>query len=120
MLHTAHPTARPGTWRLEHHSLKAGDHVLHVSRVNPRYGRVHREFHPSVFGLTVELDVVWYRDIRHCGHVLWSKVGDGVMLGFLALPALGLFEHFHWAGGIAEGFTSVASVFGFSPGGEGH
>lgn len=120
MLHTAHPSARPGTWRLESHVPRGSEHAVHVSRFHPRMGRVHKEFHPSIFGLVVEIDIVWYRDIRHVCHLLWAKCGDGIAFGFLALPALGLFEHFHWANGIGEGFTSIASVFGYSPGGQGH
>ena len=120
MLHTAHPSARPGTWRLENHLPKGTEHVLHVSRSHPRMGRVHREFHPSVFGLTVEIDIVWYRDIRHTAHRCWVKFGDGVVMGFFALVPLAFFERFHWAEVITKGAVSVASVFGYSPGGMGH
>lgn len=120
MLHTAHPSARPGTWRLERHVPRGDDHALHVSRSHPRMGRIHKEFHPTVFGLIVELDIRWYRDIRHTCHRIWIKCGDGVVLGFLALPALGLFEHFHWSESMIHGFSATANMFGFTPSGEGH
>jgi hypothetical protein len=115
MLHTAHPSARPGTWRLENHNVRNGEHVLHVSRSHPRMGRVHREFHPTVFGLTVEIDVVWYRDLRHTGHVCWARCGDWFMAGLVALVPLAFFEHYHMAGSITEIVT-----FGMFGSGGGH
>jgi hypothetical protein len=102
MLHTSHPSARPGTWRLENHALRNGEHTLHVSRSHHRMGRVHREFHPHVFGLTVEIEVTWYRATTRKIHKAWHETYTGVYLGFLALIGLAFFENYHLAPAIVE------------------
>lgn len=108
-----------GTWRLEHHAEHKGEHVLHCSRFNGRR-RIHTTFAPHVFGLTVEIDVVWYRAVRHTAHMARVKGGDYMLAGIFALVPLAFFERFHWAETITQGFAAIGSVFGYSPGGAGH
>jgi hypothetical protein len=104
ILRTDHPSARPGMWRLERHVCRKGDHMVHVSRSHNHMGRVHREFHPSIFGLTIEVDVVWYRDVRHAAHWCWVRGGDWLMAGVVALVPLSFFETYHWGSWVAELF----------------
>lgn len=63
MLHMTSGPAAGQAWRLEKVAHKPdGEHHLHVSRSVPKLGRVHKEFHPRLFGLAVVVDVKFYAD----------------------------------------------------------
>jgi hypothetical protein len=60
-----HVTAGPSVgqaWRFERIIPHQDGHKIHCTRSHPRTGRLHREFHPRVFGCHVVIDVKWYRD----------------------------------------------------------
>lgn len=115
VLRAVDPIGGPYVWHLDGHRIGADDHGhrVMVSRHHPKLGRVHRTFHPRVFGLTVVIDIVWYRDVRHTAHVVWAKGNDWLMAGIFALIPLAFFEHYHWA----DDITNMMSIFG---GGDGH
>lgn len=83
-------------WRF--HELKMTDtgHRVCVSRPVSA-GRVHREFHPGVFGLKVVIDISWSMHVRHTLRVGWSKIDDWLLAGVVALVPLAFFEQYHWA-----------------------
>lgn len=116
MIRSSEILAAPGAWRFESLAQRHGEHVVHCSR-HGKTGRVHKTFHPHVFGLTVEVEVTWYRStatrVHHMAHETWT----GIYLGFLALIGLAFFENFHLAPSIVE-YVSFG-IFG-TGGGEGH
>lgn len=60
-----HMTSGPSTgqaWRFERITPHQDGHRIHCTRSHPRTGRLHREFHPRVFGCHVAADICWYRD----------------------------------------------------------
>lgn len=79
-----HMTSGPSigqAWRLEKISHKPdGEHHLHVSRSVPKLGRVHKEFHPRMFGLEVVLDVRFYADKAKICAALRGMVAQSVLL----------------------------------------
>ena len=103
MLHMVAGPTLGQAWRYERITPHDTDgHRVHCTRVHPRMGRVHREFHPRVFGATVVIDVRWYRDIHHTAHRAWLKIDDYLFAGIFALLPLAFFEHYHWAETITE------------------
>ncbi|MDQ1033581.1 MULTISPECIES: hypothetical protein [Streptomyces] len=105
LLHMASGPSAGQAWRFERLMPHPDGHRVHVTRTHPRMGRVHREFHPRIFGAQVEIDVRWYREVGHAAHHAWAKGSDYLLAGLFALVPLALFEHFHWAGKIAEVLT---------------
>ncbi|MFE9769809.1 hypothetical protein ACFYPC_35695 [Streptomyces sp. NPDC005808] len=90
-------------WRFERISLhRDGVHHVHVSRPGGKLGRIHREFHPSVFGCEVTVEITWRLAVRHAATRTWSKVDDYLLAGVFALVPLAFFEHFHWAEAIVS------------------
>lgn len=116
-LRAVDPVAQPHTWRLDAHHCGEDDtaHRVTVSRHHPKFGRIKRTFHPRVFGLTVEVEVTWYRatgrKVRHA----WHETYVGIYLGFLALIGLAFFEQYHLAPEITGTLLSI-----FGGGGGGH
>jgi len=109
MLRAVDPVAQPYAWHLDAHNAHPdGTHSVSVSRHHPKFGRVKHVFHPRVFGLVIELDIVWYRDVRHVTHAVMTRGGDWFMAGLIALVPLSFFETFHWGHTIAE-FLSFGS-----------
>ncbi|MFE7077128.1 hypothetical protein ACFU96_44290 [Streptomyces sp. NPDC057620] len=76
---------------------RSGVHHVHVSRPGGRFGRIHREFHPSVFGCEITVEITWRRTVRNKIVRAWSKADDYFWAGVFALVPLAFFEHFHWA-----------------------
>jgi hypothetical protein len=69
MLHMISGPSAGQAWRLEKVATRHdGDHQLHVSRSLPKLGRVHREFHPRLFGCVVVIDVKFYADVQKLKH----------------------------------------------------
>ncbi|MEU6260180.1 hypothetical protein ACFUEN_29755 [Streptomyces griseorubiginosus] len=66
-------------WRFEKITEHATDgHRVNASRLHPKFGRIHGEFHPGLFGCSVEIDVHWYADrqrvLRAVGHTATTAV----------------------------------------------
>jgi hypothetical protein len=82
-----HATSGPA-WRYERIVPHPVDgHRVHVSRHHPKLGRVHKEFHPSIFGCCVVIDVKFYADtakIKHCISVLGTQLILLTLGGFIA------------------------------------
>lgn len=58
MVHAVASPILGQAWRLENvHRTLEGEHRIQCSRYSPRMGRVHKIFHPRVFGLEVVIDV---------------------------------------------------------------
>lgn len=93
-----HVTTGPRTgeaWRFEKITPHATDgHRVHCTRRHPRIGRIHREFHPGVFGARVMIDITWHRHVRNVVRHAWSKADDYLLAGTFALLPLAFFEHF--------------------------
>lgn len=63
MLHMTTGPSIGQAWRFERIATKHdGDHHVHVSRCHPKLGRVHKEYHPRLFGCAVVIDVKIYAD----------------------------------------------------------
>lgn len=104
-LRAVDPVAQPYLWRLDAHCAhEDGSHTITVSRHHPKFGRIKHSFHPKVFGLVIELDIVWYRDVRHVTHAVMVRGGDWFMAGLIALVPLSFFETFHWGSWVADLF----------------
>lgn len=86
-------------WRYERltHDRVDGEHRVHASKSGGKRGRVHREFHPHVFGATVVVDITWRRRAVQGVKRVCHKVDDALVMGALALVPLAFFEHFHGA-----------------------
>ncbi|WP_331740742.1 hypothetical protein OG613_47015 (plasmid) [Streptomyces sp. NBC_00015] len=91
-------------WRFERIAPRRnGVHHVHVSRPGGRkLGRIHREFHPSVFGCEITVEITWRRAVRHAAVHAWAKADDYLLAGVFALVPLAFFEHFHWAEAIVS------------------
>lgn len=83
-------------WRVRELKRTAEGHRVLMSR-RTAVGHVHREFHPSVFGLSVVVDVTWSRRALHRAAIMRRKVDDYLLAGVLALLPLAAFEHYHFA-----------------------
>ncbi|MET8030616.1 hypothetical protein [Streptomyces avermitilis] len=81
---------------------RSGVHHVHVSRPGGKLGRIHREFHPSVFGCEITVEITWRRTVRHTAVRAWAKADDYLWAGVFALLPLAFFEHFHWAEAIVS------------------
>ena len=80
-------------WRFERLVETREGHLVHASQ-GTRAGRMHKHFHPSVFGLEIMIDVtVRFRRTRAVG----AKLSDYFMAGVIALVPLAAFEYFHLA-----------------------
>jgi hypothetical protein len=100
-------------WRLDDVREADGGHLVCASRPH-RIGR-HRITAPAeVFGLIVQEAVAWSRHVINILCDIRRKVDDGILLGFLALIPLALFEAFH--GGEATR-QLLESLFGPTEGG---
>lgn len=102
--------AETGTrWTLSHVLEHPVDgHRVHVTRRHPRLGHVHREFHPSVFGLRVIVDITWQRAVINKAHHVRAKFDDYLLAGVIALLPLAFFEHYH----VGERLTELVPFLG--------
>lgn len=81
MLHMISGPSAGQAWRLEKVATKNdGDHHLHVSRSLPKLGRVHREFHPRLFGCAVVVDVKIYADVQRLKRLATFVVQQFILL----------------------------------------
>ncbi|WP_143570716.1 hypothetical protein [Streptomyces acidiscabies] len=70
-IHLASGPSEGQAWRFEKLSEHPTDgHRVHASRSHPRIGRVHREFHPRLFGCSVKTGLPWYADRARLLHVV--------------------------------------------------
>lgn len=81
-------------WRLDDVRKTNGVHMAHVSRKH-RVGRHVMHCPAELFGLVVQEVIAWYRHAMNTLCDVRRKVDDGILLGFLALIPLALFEAFH-------------------------
>lgn len=79
-------------------------HRVHVTRRHPRMGHLHKEFHPSVFGLSVVVDVTWRKHVRNSAYHAWQKFDEYLIAGAVALLPLAFFEKYHLAERLPEIF----------------
>ncbi|HEY8984812.1 MAG TPA: hypothetical protein VIU15_35215 [Streptomyces sp.] len=71
IIHLASGPNEGQAWRFEKLSAHPTDgHRVHVSRSHPRIGRVHREFHPRLFGCSVKTGLPWYADRQRLLHLV--------------------------------------------------
>ncbi|MFJ4791008.1 hypothetical protein [Streptomyces sp. NPDC088794] len=102
-LHVQSGAAAGQTWKFERIALDAsGEHHVHASRPGGKLGRIHRGFHPSVFGCEISVDITWRKSVGHVAYRTWSQVAGYVLAGIFALGPLALYEHFHWSEWIVE------------------
>lgn len=95
-------------WNYSHLTVHPVDgHRVHVTRRHPRMGHVHREFHPGVFGLSVEIDITWRRAVRNRVHLVRRKFDDYLFAGIIALFPLAFFEQFHLGEKITEAVALI-------------
>lgn len=104
-LHVVEGRAAGQVWQYSHVVEHPVDgHRVHVTRRHPRMGHVHKEFHPSVFGLHVLVDITWKRHVVNKVHHVRSRFDDYLLAGIVALLPLALFEHYHLAERVPELF----------------
>ena len=107
-LHGQTGSAAGLAWRFEGIAQRPdGIHHVHVSRPGGKLGRIHREFHPSMFGCEITIEITWRRSVRNVAHRTWSKVDDYLLAGLFALLPLAFFEHYHWADAIVSSFGAT-------------
>jgi len=81
MVHVATGPALGQAWRLEGiRHAPHGEHQVHCSRTAPKMGRVHKIFHPRVFGLEVVIDVRVAADRAHFMRALHVAAGQFILL----------------------------------------
>lgn len=96
-LHATSGAVAGTVWRYEHIAERPdGAHHVHVSRCGGKLGRVHRELHPSVFGLEIKIHITFVKHTANVVRHVRSKIDDYLMAGAFALVPLALYEHFHW------------------------
>lgn len=109
-------------WRFERlRKVDHSTHHVHCSRLvkgaRGRHFRGHREFHPSVFGLDVKIDITWSRHVVNTSKHVFSKIDDYLWAGAFAIIPLAFFEHYHMSGTIIETVTLGILSGGESGGG---
>lgn len=78
-----HMTAGPSVgqaWRFERIIPHEDGHKVHCTRSHASMGRLHREFHPRVFGCHVVIDIKWYRDRTRMTQWLSASMTQLVLL----------------------------------------
>ncbi|MFF1469121.1 hypothetical protein [Streptomyces mirabilis] len=96
-------------WKFQHIAERPdGNHKIHATASGGRMGRIHREFHPGVFGCEIKIDITWRRVTRNAVRHARTKIDDYLMAGVFALVPLAFFEHFHWA----DKITTAMGMFG--------
>ncbi|MFJ8142621.1 hypothetical protein [Streptomyces sp. NPDC096013] len=94
-------------WKFEKIAQRAdGVHHVHVTRHGGKVGRIHREFHPSIFGCEIKVEVTWLQSVSHAAYQTWSKIDEYLLAGLFALVPLAFFEHYHWSEYIVAIFGS--------------
>lgn len=98
------------SWRYDHlRKVSHGVHHVHVTNIvrgsRGRTFRGHREFHPSVFGLEIKIDISWQRHAINTGKHVFAKIDDYLWAGAFAIIPLAFFEHYHMSGTIIETVT---------------
>lgn len=106
-IHTVHGN---DPWRYERlRKIDETTHHVHCTRLvkgaRGRTFRGHKEFHPSVFGLEVKIDISWQRHAVTTGKHVFAKIDDYMWAGMFAIIPLAFFEHFHWADDITSMVT---------------
>ncbi|MFF1676097.1 hypothetical protein ACFVYG_08700 [Streptomyces sp. NPDC058256] len=98
------PTAGQ-TWRFERIAERRdGEHHIRVSRTGGKLGRVQREYHPSIFGCAVTVDIRWYVDHVRLARALRAAVAQTTVLTVAGIVAWIVAEVGNWSG--------VLSLFG--------
>lgn len=62
VLHLASGPSTGQAWRFVRIVEHEDGHKIQCSRSHPKLGRVHREFHPHLFGCHIVIDVKFYAD----------------------------------------------------------
>jgi hypothetical protein len=107
MLHMLNGASAGPVWRYEHIAVHEHcEHHVHVTRSHPKFGRIHREYHPRVFGCTITLDITWRRRACNAVHHVWSRIDDYFMAGAVALVPLALYERYDWGAAISTIITA--------------
>lgn len=105
MIHMVSGPKAGQVWRFERIIEHPVDgHRMHVSRSDPKMGRrVHREYHPSVFGCSVVIDVHWYADRARFLRGLHFAIFQAVLLtvGALIAALVAEFGNEQWGGFLA-------------------
>ncbi|MFC8429278.1 hypothetical protein [Streptomyces sp. NPDC057253] len=98
-------------WRFEKIVEHRTDgHRVHVTRLHPKFGRVHREFHPRVFGCSVVIDIRWYADRKRLLHAV-GRTATTCLSAFVAAVVAWLVHEY----GNAE-WGPVLALFGVHSG----
>ncbi|MGW7514155.1 hypothetical protein ACWGJ2_00985 [Streptomyces sp. NPDC054796] len=104
---TIHMVSGPNAgqaWRFEKVIEHATDgHRVHVTRLHPKFGRVHREYHPSLFGCSVAIDVQWFADKRRLLQGLYVVASQSVLLtvGGIIAWLIAEYGNAEWSGLLA-------------------
>lgn len=110
MLHAVQGPHSGTHWRLEELFHNGTEHMLRCSRFVSRIGRVVMALHPSVFGLSVMEEAE--ASVRHSVEWLRSayrETREGLIMGFLALIPLAIFEGLH---GAEHAHVLLSLIFG--------
>lgn len=102
MLHVVTGPSLGQAWRYEHLRPHEDGHRVHVTRSHPKMGRVHREFHPMIFGCRVEVEITFTRRLCQDSRHFVGKVDEWFLAGVFALVPLAFFEHYDLATKIPE------------------
>lgn len=102
-----HMTTGPSVgqaWRFERIIPHEDGHKIHCTRSHPRMGRIHREFHPRLFGCHVVIDVKWYRDRTRITRCFTASVTQLVLLviGGLIAWLIAEYGNAEWGGLLAQ------------------
>lgn len=95
MLHAQRGPHAGTHWRLEKIVHNGVCHMLRVSRLVRGALRARMDIHPDVFGVTVLELTRWFRVTRGDLVAFWHKIEDGVLMGFLGLIPLAVYDTLH-------------------------
>jgi hypothetical protein len=109
MIHLTSGPSAGQAWRFERVVPHPDGHKIHCTRSHPRTGRLHREFHPRLFGCRVVVDVAWYRDRPRMKRWLSVSVTQFALLTVGGVIAWLVAEY-----GNAQ-LTGVLTLFGARP-----
>lgn len=97
MLHMVKGPSIGQCWRYEGVAERhTGDHHVRCSRSHPNMGRVQKDFHPSLFGGAVVVDVHLYADRERLARWVRESATQIVLLtigGFIAWYIATLMDH---------------------------
>ncbi|AGP58329.1 MULTISPECIES: hypothetical protein [Streptomyces] len=104
MIHMVSGPTAGQVWRFERVIDHATDgHRVHVTRPHPKLGRIHREYHPRLFGCSVAIDVHWYADKHRLLRGLYVVASQTVLLtlGGIIAWLVAEYGNAEWAGLLA-------------------